>query len=341
MLFNTTMNVSGLNFTASLNFSGQNPVYQLYLPAANYSLSASFVRPEGEKNVTYNATTQADIATGAGDFHLDLILKKAMDYSLGLSWDETQKVTVPANSTANYTMRLSNFGNNRTTVDLEVSRPSGWSVDVSIEKVTLEEGENLTVLVNITVPEEASAGDNTITINASASEMPYPFFNSTPLTVNVIQHYGIGLKREAGEGSISEGGTVQSFTVTNTGNGEDTINLTVTGPYGWNLTLSDFNPVLTGGESKTLQVTAKPFSGARIEKGLSVRIRAVSRNELVPAQEITVNLTFPELSAGNFKVNGTGVSLVSQSIPGFTSAPALAGACIAAVAIAVIRRRSR
>jgi hypothetical protein len=33
--------------------------------------------------------------------------------------------------------------------------------------------------------------------------------------------------------------------------------------------------------------------------------------------------------------------MASSSIPGFTSAPALAGICIAALAIAVIRRRSR
>jgi uncharacterized membrane protein len=196
-------------------------------------------------------------------------------------------------------------------------------------------------MVNITGPPSAGAGDNTITINASASENPYPFFNSTPLTVAVIQHYGIGLEQLEGNGSIGERGTVQSFKLTNTGNGQDTFNLSVTGPHGWNITLIDYNPVLSGGEVKNIQVTARPFAGARIEKGLTVRITAVSKNELVAPREISINLTFPKLSAGDFKVNGTGASIATQNIPGFTSATALAGACMAAVVIAVARRRYR
>ena len=338
---NTTMNVSGRDYTASLNFSGLEPAYQVHLPAANWTVDASFVRLEQAQNVTYNASAPANITAGAGDYHLDMVLQKVYDLSLGLSWDEAQKVTVQPNSTANYSMLLSNMGNNRTTVNLAVSKPSGWSVDVSISKVTLEVGENLTVLVNITIPQAASAGDNTITINASASEGPYPFYNSTPMTVAVIQHYGVAIEALPGNGSISEGGAVQSFKLTNTGNGQDTFNLSVSGPHGWNITLVDYNPVLAGGEVKNMQVTARPFAGARIEKGLTVRITAVSKTGLVAPQEVTLNMTFPKLSVGDIKVNGTGASLAFNNIPGFTAAPALAGACIAAVAIAAIRRRYR
>jgi hypothetical protein len=140
LVLNTTMNVSGRIFSATLNFTGQDPVYQLYVPAANYSLAASFVRKEAGQNITYNTTARADIGAGAQDFHMDLVLTKVMDRALGLSWDKAQKVTVQPNSTANYTLQLTNLGNNRTTVNLEVSKPGGWSVDVGIDKVTLEIG---------------------------------------------------------------------------------------------------------------------------------------------------------------------------------------------------------
>jgi dolichyl-diphosphooligosaccharide--protein glycosyltransferase len=340
-VFNTTMNVSGRNFTASINFSGQSPVFELFVPASNFSISASYSTVENAQNITYNITVEANITAGQGSYHRDLTLRKVMDRTIGLGWAATQKVTVPANSSANYTMQLANMGNNRTTVNLEISKPSGWGIDLSIKKVTLEIGENLTVFVNITVPPSASAGENTITINASASEQPYQFYNSTPLSVDVIQHYGLSLENLEGPGSTTTGGVTYSFKVTNTGNGQDTINLSATGPHGWTLTLSDFNPLLSGGESRNIQITATPFTGARIENGLTTRIKAISKNELVPPQEISVNMTFPKLSAGDLKATGKGVSIPSSNIPGFTSAAALSVVALAAVAMAVRRRRSR
>ncbi len=231
-------------------------------------------------------------------------------------------------------MLLANLGNEKIVVDLEVSKPSGWSVNLSLKKVELAAGENLTITAGITVPQSANAGDNVVTINASSSELPYPFFNVSRLMVLVTQFWGGSLTASDTAPVDVPAGIDYHFNLVNKGNGMDTFNLSVSGPYGWNLTLGEYNPQLTGSESRDMALTARPFAGARIEKGLTAKITAISKNSQVPPTEIILNLTFPKVMVGQVKASGSGVS-EPKAVPGFE----LLGLLAAAALVSVLARR--
>src|SRR4030042_280521 len=96
------------------------------------------------------------------------------------------------------------------------------------------------------------------------------------LMVYVTQFYGTGLSASETPPIAVPGGIDYNFKLVNKGNGLDTFNLSVSGPHGWNITLGEYNPQLTGGQSRDIRLTAQPFAGARIEKGLTARVTALS-----------------------------------------------------------------
>jgi dolichyl-diphosphooligosaccharide--protein glycosyltransferase len=335
LTFNTTLGSGGQNYRASLEFPGSPAVYELWLPAGNFSASALYTTVEGAFNLTYNASRDLDIGQNDASAQWDIPLGKVKDHSIGLKWDESEKATISVNGTVNYTLLLSNLGNEKFTVNIDISKPGGWSVNLSLKKVELAPGENVTVTANITASPTANAGDNIVTINASSSELGPRFFNVSRPTVHVTQFYGLELGTSGAATAIT-GGVDYTFKLTNRGNGLDTFNLSVSGPHGWNLTLSDYNPQVSGGEGREFRLTAQPFAGARIEKGLQARISALSSHSS-KAVEITVNLTFPKVTAGEVKVSGPSVS-ETNAAPGFEAVAVLAAAVLVA---AISRRRWR
>ena len=337
LTLNTTLTLAGANYPATLEFPGLPAVYEVSLPAGNFSADAVYTTTEGKFNLTYNASRALDLGRNASSVQWDIPLAKIKDHSIGLLWDETQKATTPVNRTLNYTMLISNFGNEKFTVRLVVSKPGGWLVNLSLKDVELSPGENLTVTAGLTVPPDASAGDNVVTITASSSELPSRFSNVSRLMVYVTQFFGVSLERSETAAVSVIGGIDYSFKLVNKGNGQDTFNLSVSGPHGWNLTLSEYNPQLTGGESRDIRLTAQPFSGARIEKGLTAKITAISKNEQTPKSEVSINLTFPRLNAGELKSSGQGVS-APKAVPGFEVLGLLAALALVSVAA---RRRWR
>ena len=335
--FNTTLKLGDTNYTAGILFGGQKARYELYMPAGNFSADAAYETMQYGLNVSFRSEGTVDINATDSVHQWDAILGKVMDLSLGLKWDETQKVTIAANGTANYTLLLSNNGNEKTVVNLDITKPNGWDIQLDLEKVTLAVGENVTVKLNIKAYGKANAGDNVITINASSADAPTRFFNISSPMVNIIQYYDVDVTGSATTPSATVGGMTYNFKLTNSGNGRDTFNITLTGPHGWNMTVDDWNPQLSGGEGRDIPVTVQPFSGARIEKGMTLRVTATSKNELAPSAELSINLTFPKLSVGNVKAVGQGVSgPKANGLPGFEGIGLLAASC---VAYAVFRRR--
>jgi len=337
LTINTTLSSGGKNYTASLDFSGLPAVYEVWLPAGNFSAEAGYTTFESPFNITYNASRALDLGLNDTTVQWDIPLSKVRDHSIGFSWDETQKATVPVNSTVNYMMLLVNLGNEKVTMNLEVSKPSGWSVNLSLSKVELGPGENLTVSASLFAPPDANAGDNMVSINASSSELPDRFYNVTRLMTYVTQFYGVGLASSTTTPAGVLKGVDYTFILQNKGNGQDTFNLSVSGPHGWTLTLSEYNPQLTGAESRDIRLTAEPFAGARIEEGLTAQITAISSNSGVPQSELVVNLTFPKVTVGEVKSSGPGVSGL-KATPGFEALGLLAAAAAAAF---VAKRRWR
>jgi len=337
LTLNTTLQVAGQNYTASLEFPGQPPVYGVRVPAGNFTADALYTTTEGPFNLTYDASRILDIGKNDTAVQWDIPLSKVKDHSIGLFWDETQKATILVNTTVNYTMLLTNLGNEKFTVDLAVSKPGGWTVNMSLAKVELAPGENRTITAEIRAPGNANAADNVVTINASSLELPYKFSNVSRLMAYVTQFYGVELSTSQTLPAAVTGGIEYHFTLVNKGNGLDTFNLSVSGPHGWNLTLGEYNPQLNGAESRDMTLTAQPFAGARIEKGLTARITAISKNEQAPQSELTVNLTFPKVTAGELKASGPGVS-APKAVPGFEVLGLLAAAAVVAF---VSRRRWR
>ncbi|MEM2868837.1 MAG: STT3 domain-containing protein [Thermoplasmata archaeon] len=338
--FNASLEVKGANRTVPLELIETRPVYELHIPPANYTVEATYVAMERGLNVTYNSTSQLNISKGETSAQWDTVLRRVDDHSVSVRWDETQKATIEVNGTVNYTVELSNTGNKRATFELEALPPSGWEVNLSERSVSLDVGASAKVMVGIRASAEANAGDNFVTFRARSSELPQQFSNQTSLIVRIVQIYGVELKASTDSPTTAgeEAGMLYKFMLVNRGNGFDTFNLTVSGPHGWTLRLSDYNPTLGAREERELTLTAVPFEGARVERGMTALVKANSKNEMTPTAALTINLTFPEITLGNFRVSGPGVSETSpKGMPGFEALGLVSS--LAAAALLLGRRR--
>lgn len=299
------------NATWTYNFTER---YSLTLPHGNYTVYAEYICEEYGMSMNY--TYEGEINTSRK--RLDFELKKAMDYSIEIVWDETEETTLDANQSVNYTIKIINKGNEPNHISIEKSTPPGWIVKM-VDEIFLDIGEEKELKVKINVSSEPSAGENRVTIKAKSKD-DENFTAEKDLIVKIYQHYGVSINASE-EKPISKGDAIEyTVVLKNEGNGRDTINLTVENvPYGWNVTLDDYNPVVSGGSTRDVKVTLKrDVKDLSLEEGTTITIRARSSDPSTPEAVYEFELKCPELS-GKLIVSGPDVhEPQKQKMPSFT-----------------------
>ncbi len=263
---------------------------------------------EGTATVTITSDTDGTVTTSR-----TLTLRVTQVFAISLTDPaETSQFVLPG-GTGEFSLTVNNGGNGPDTVGLDIAGDPLWIGDpafsyasAGITEIEVEASSSEVVLVNVKVPADASHLDEqTITITALSEDGETT--DSTTLKVKADQIFGIMLENAGNATSISKevqqgSSTAFSVFVNNTGNGDDNIELAVTGCTGMTCQFLDgANPVsaVIVGEanSKTITLTVEvPEATATGAKTLTVTITSLGDDTLT--EDITFTATVTEKTTG-------------------------------------------
>lgn len=164
-------------------------------------------------------------------------------YNVGVSGSGMRNADVSEGSDVqNWEVGVHNIGNADDTFSLTwdvTGVPLGWTLSALPDTSgNLGWQGSYNFDVAITIPEDALAG-TTGTFTMTADSANSDTTATQTFEVSVDQHYGVSLAVEASSLEAAPGATVDfSFTLSNTGNGEDTYGISVDGPAVWTPTAS-------------------------------------------------------------------------------------------------------
>jgi uncharacterized membrane protein len=169
-----------------------------------------------------------------------------------LPTDQTQNV--PDNSTAVFLHTLQNTGNISVTADLTISGvPASWVVSVAPASVQLDPVETVPVTVTVNVPPNVGGISHTSLVTATAQEDPAVRATAVDTTTALVLP---GVIIEPDNMTVTDPGLTVLFfhTVTNTGNGPDTFDLSYVNTLTWTTTVFPISVTLDVDESAQVQL---------------------------------------------------------------------------------------
>ena len=252
--------------TVTVSHSGEpsswtvSHVSSVTVPAAgSRSVTVTVVPPSNATAGTYQTTVKATSSDGTTNDQTTFIIIVGKVYGLTLSSSDVSKYVTP-NTPTYYNLSITNTGNTADNAIIGiVNAPAGWTVLPTSNPVFLNPLETKAFQVLVTAPNTALAGTQVqITVNATSNG------NSSivrQLSINAVvnQVYDPRVTPQTNSQVIAPGSSgIFKINVSNQGNGNDTIDLGLSGVpsgQGW---VFNFNPVsvaLTPGQTKTVDLT--------------------------------------------------------------------------------------
>ena len=269
---------------------------------------------------TVTLTVSNELGKTARDTALVTVTQTA---GVSLASNPRTRSLAPAEE-AQFAVTVQNSGNGDDTFDIFLSGDNyRWGTLDTVE-VKLAAGASRTVGLAVSPPVDAAAGAQAkITVRA-VSGFDQNTAGQTQLTVTVLQTYGLNVSADRTKLGVDAGRMVTlSLVVGNTGNGDDLVTITPTGPAARWATVTPAQVLVARGTSKTVSVKVNVPAGAGAQDYL---------------------LTLTAYSGDNATRGSVGVTLTVHAsagagfLPGFETAGILAAA-VAGIAVVSWRRR--
>ena len=268
-------------------------------------------------------------------------------FGIEISVDKTSDSANPGAS-SDFTITVENTGNGEDTVTLAGHMwNEAWSPSLSESELTIASGDSATTVFSLTAPSSATAGQ-TSSMNMvhaysegcgeSHDDCDYEGGVGVSVTTNQVYDLEAGYYTnetdvEMSSASVQEGlGVQMKFTITNNGNGNDEVTLSLENAPAW-VTLSQDTALIGPGQTWTGSVDIMaPGSDAVDAYSFQVKATSADGTEFDTTGDLTVSVTEKVESTGGQETE----ELEEDDSPGFGIVSAIA----ALGAVLLIRRRS-
>ncbi|MFP4116550.1 MAG: InlB B-repeat-containing protein [Candidatus Aenigmatarchaeota archaeon] len=156
------------------------------------------------------------------------------EYGVDVTAPEDDEVVKKGRYKYNFTVK--NTGDTQDTYNITVSEEGSWLVDT--RTITLEPDETRNVTATLEIPGDDITENNTITLNAT-SQSDDTVSDSDSFNVHFKEYYNVSVEAPVNTTVPEAGNYSYDFLVNNTGNREDTYDLTVSDTEGWNVEAQD------------------------------------------------------------------------------------------------------
>lgn len=218
---------------------------------------------DGAYQITITASSQSD--SQKSDIVTTITtVSSGTVYGVSLTSDMNSKTTYPGGYVT-YTIKVQNTGNIEDTFSITKSGSnSDWGT-LSKTSVILSPGSNEDITLTVNIDDGASEGNYPIDVKATSQGDPSVFDEITLTTTVALIEYGVTLASNSLAETVEIGGDVDfTITVTNTGDIEEDIDLTVLAPSWYDdwAALSHTSVNLGVGSSKDVTLTVEVPSNA-------------------------------------------------------------------------------
>ncbi len=225
-----------------------------------------------------------------------------------------------AGASVTYDVTITNTGNVNDTYAL--SSTSSWGISFSQSTISIPWGYNnsRTVQVTIKTPTNAEVSHSPIVIVATSTNGTAAS-GTVSLNLGIVPKYSVSMTLSSAE-LTNATSYVYPIAVQNTGNIEDTYNVTITNAKelaaaGWNIVFSDGNTyqnVTVGAESsQTVDALLTKNSTQTPNTNVSVSLNATSANASAQAS-IALQKIDLQVPSGGLSVSGGGISMTAPQI---------------------------
>ncbi len=271
---------------------------------ASERLTLRVTPPAGEPAGSV-ATVTLNAVSGGGPSRT-VTAQTTTEAAFGLSLTPvTGTALTPPGSSASFDVTVTNTGNADDSIDLslDTTMPSGWTATLSAATVgPLAPTGTAVVTLTVNVPAGALAGTSAVVRVRGTSQGDAARTDESTFTVTTDQVFAVEISPPTASADVLPGDTSsRAFTITNEGNGADTVSVTVEGlPAGWSGTASPASLTLTAGASGdvTIAVTAPEPAARGATATATVRASSVGLVSDTSAFTLTVLNAVPVANAG-------------------------------------------
>ena len=217
-----------------------------------FTLTVPSGQPEGKYYFKIVATSLWDSSrTSTQDYSVNVNKVTSIELSSAL----LVKESLPGTDLT-YTFTVQNTGNGVSMVSpITVVAPEGWSATLSTSAFTINQGEQKTVTLTVTIPQNELVGSKTITVTAIADAGANQNTKSITFTANVKQSSKISVAVSEPSLTIEPGSNgANTITIRNNGNGPEAVNITVSMAKDWLVRDFETSFMVPVGESRTIEL---------------------------------------------------------------------------------------
>ena len=326
--------LGGVPGPATLEFSSENyktltssadGSFEVYLPSDVYQVKATGSGFEQGVETKYSTEFQLNLQSSQSSI---INLAKVSSYGVDLQWDAAEKQTIAAGENVSYNLRVINKGNSEDTYTLSASgMSSGWKVSFSQNPVTIGYGAANSQLVTVTIytPANAKVSHSSIAVMASSSHSTKS--DIVTMDVGIVPSYSVTIS--GGDAQATSGTDyIYKFSLTNTGNIDDTYNVSINdarelATWGWKAQVSlsgsdwsdSLSALLSAGSKTSFELKLTPLRGDA-DGQITVVLNAASEGSPGTYAALQFEPSMPEFSIpGGLSVAGVGVANEYPQVP--------------------------